>query len=79
MGVDAEVLIVDGGIAGLPLAAALAGDGRQVTVLEAILEYVDRVRGESMLPWGVVEAQELGVFAPPEAFDGHLRDMLLAA
>ncbi len=30
-------------------------------VLEATIEYEDRVRGESMLPWGVKEARELGV------------------
>ncbi len=62
MGIHAEVVIVGGGIAGLSLAAALAGDGLQVAVLEASIQYEDRVRGESMLPWGVVEAKELGVF-----------------
>lgn len=56
-----EVVIVGGGIAGASLAAALAGDGRSVLVLEASEEYRDRVRGESMVPWGVREARELGV------------------
>ncbi len=32
-----------------------------MTVLEATLEYEDRVRGESLLPWGVKEARQLGV------------------
>jgi 2-polyprenyl-6-methoxyphenol hydroxylase-like FAD-dependent oxidoreductase len=32
-----------------------------VTVLEATVEFPDRVRGESMQPWGVLEARHLGV------------------
>jgi 2-polyprenyl-6-methoxyphenol hydroxylase-like FAD-dependent oxidoreductase len=31
------------------------------TVLEATLEYPDRVRGEAIMPWGAREAQALGV------------------
>ena len=56
-----DVAIVGGGIAGASLAYALAREGLGVTVLEATTEYADRVRGESMQCWGVVEARELGV------------------
>jgi 2-polyprenyl-6-methoxyphenol hydroxylase-like FAD-dependent oxidoreductase len=56
-----EIVIVGGGIAGMALAGALARDGREVAVLEATIEYEDRVRGEEMCPWGVAEARELGV------------------
>jgi 2-polyprenyl-6-methoxyphenol hydroxylase-like FAD-dependent oxidoreductase len=56
-----DVVIVGGGIAGSSLAYALASEGRSVTVLESSVEYQDRVRGESMLPWGVKEARGLGV------------------
>jgi menaquinone-9 beta-reductase len=56
-----DVVIVGGGIAGSALAYALASAGRTVTVLESSLEYEDRVRGEAMMPWGVKEAQNLGV------------------
>ena len=61
MELQAEVVIVGGGIAGMSLASALARDGKAVAVLEASVEYVDRVRGEEMCPWGVAEAKELGV------------------
>jgi 2-polyprenyl-6-methoxyphenol hydroxylase-like FAD-dependent oxidoreductase len=54
-------VIVGGGIGGASLAYALASEGLGVTVLEATVEYEDRVRGESMMPWGVKEARELGV------------------
>lgn len=56
-----DVVIVGGGIGGGALATALAGDGREVVVLEQSEVYEDRVRGESMHAWGVLEARELGV------------------
>jgi menaquinone-9 beta-reductase len=56
-----DVAIVGGGIAGAALATVLARDGLDVVVLEASSAYEDRVRGESLLPWGFKEAQELGI------------------
>src|SRR5262245_15880660 len=56
-----DVVIVGGGIGGGALAYGLASAGLGVTVLEASVEYPDRVRGESMHLWGVKEARELGV------------------
>lgn len=58
---DSGIVIVGGGIAGAALATALAHAGRQVIVLEATEVFRDRVRGESMMPWGVAEAHALGV------------------
>jgi menaquinone-9 beta-reductase len=58
---SADVIIVGAGIAGASLAAALARSGAQVTVLEAATCYRDRVRGETLLAWGVREARRLGV------------------
>jgi 2-polyprenyl-6-methoxyphenol hydroxylase-like FAD-dependent oxidoreductase len=57
----ADVVVVGGGIGGASLAYALARAGLGVTVLEATTEYEDRVRGETMTPWGVKEARDLGV------------------
>jgi 2-polyprenyl-6-methoxyphenol hydroxylase-like FAD-dependent oxidoreductase len=56
-----DVAIVGGGIAGSSLAYALASHGLRVTVLESSVEYRDRVRGETVMPWGVREARNLGV------------------
>lgn len=56
-----EVVVVGGGIAGASLAYVLASAGMEVTVLEATAAFRDRVRGESMVPWGVREARTLGV------------------
>jgi len=56
-----DVVVIGAGIGGSALATALARDGLQVNVLEQTLEYEDRVRGESMMPWGVAEARALGV------------------
>ena len=56
-----DIVIVGGGIGGASLAYALAHEGLSVTVLEASTEFEDKVRGESMQPWGVREARDLGV------------------
>ncbi len=56
-----DVVIVGGGIAGSALALVLARRGTIVTVLERQRDYADRVRGEYMHPWGVAEAQRLGI------------------
>ena len=56
-----DVVIAGGGIAGSALAAVLARGKVQVVVLERDLEPVDRVRGEGMAPWGVIELRRLGL------------------
>jgi 2-polyprenyl-6-methoxyphenol hydroxylase-like FAD-dependent oxidoreductase len=57
-----DVVVVGSGIAGGALTATLARAGTSVLVLERSTEYVDHVRGEYMHPWGVAEAQRLGVY-----------------
>jgi 2-polyprenyl-6-methoxyphenol hydroxylase-like FAD-dependent oxidoreductase len=67
----ADVVIVGGGVAGGALGAALAGAGRSVRILERSTRHVDRVRGEWLAPWGVVEAQRLGLYDAMLAAGGH--------
>jgi len=56
-----DVVIVGGGIAGSSLAVLLARGGLDVTVLERTLEFQDRVRGETMPPWGYAELVRTGL------------------
>lgn len=58
---DADIVVVGGGIGGCALAARLATAGLDVTVLEREPVYRDMVRGEAIVPWGFLEAVELGV------------------
>ena len=59
---DYDLTIVGGGLAGSALAAAMAPAGARVLVVEREPVFRDRVRGEGMLPWGVAEARELGIY-----------------
>jgi menaquinone-9 beta-reductase len=68
---DAEVVIVGAGVAGAALATALARNNISVLVLEKTLVHRDRVRGEWIPPWGVVEAQKLGILDLLTAAGGH--------
>ena len=56
-----DVIIIGGGIAGCALATTLARSGLAVGLLERDPEPVDRVRGEFMAPWGVIELKRLGL------------------
>jgi 2-polyprenyl-6-methoxyphenol hydroxylase-like FAD-dependent oxidoreductase len=56
-----DVVIVGGGIAGGALAGRLAGAGLRVLLLEQQEHYRDKVRGETIAPWGVREVLELGL------------------
>ncbi|HVM08120.1 MAG TPA: FAD-dependent monooxygenase [Acidimicrobiales bacterium] len=56
-----DVVIVGAGIGGSALAAQLASAGLSVLVLEQQVTYKDRVRGETIVPWGVREVQQLRI------------------
>lgn len=62
--VNVDVVVVGGGIAGSALAAALAGDGQSVMLLERQIIYRDKVRGEVVNCWGVEELLKLGLEKP---------------
>ena len=58
---DYDLIIVGGGVGGSALAAGMAAQGVRTLVLEAETSFRDRVRGEAVMPWGVAEAQLLGL------------------
>jgi 2-polyprenyl-6-methoxyphenol hydroxylase-like FAD-dependent oxidoreductase len=58
---EPDVVIVGGGIAGGALALGLARRGTPVLVLERQEYYRDLVRGEWLSPWGMADAERLGV------------------
>lgn len=56
-----DLIVVGGGIAGSSLAGTVAASGARVLMLERETEFRDRVRGEWVAPWGVLELERLGV------------------
>ena len=66
-----DVAIVGGGIAGSALGGVLASAGKRVLILERGAVFEDVVRGEWLAPWGVVEAQALGLYGLMRAAGGH--------
>ncbi len=64
MSPEPDLVVVGGGIAGACLALIVARAGLDVVVLEQQDSYRDRVRGETMAPWGVAEATRAGVLEP---------------
>lgn len=67
-----DLIIIGGGIAGATLAKRLAAAGMRILVLERETGFRDRVRGEGILPWGVAEAQALGIYDLLATSCGHL-------
>ncbi|WP_370235960.1 FAD-dependent oxidoreductase [Henriciella sp.] len=57
-----DLIIIGGGIGGSALAATMAKAGHAVLLLEKSETYEDRVRGEWIAPWGVVETKTLGLY-----------------
>jgi len=68
---DYDLIIVGGGIGGSALATVMARAGRSVLLLERSEVFEDRVRGEWIAPWGVVETQTLGIYDTLVAAGGH--------
>ena len=56
-----DLVIIGGGIGGSALATVMQRAGRSCLVLERTTEFPDRTKGEWIAPWGVAEAQRLGV------------------
>jgi menaquinone-9 beta-reductase len=71
MGELFDLVVVGGGLAGASLARSMAEHGARVLVLERDEQFRDRVRGEMMTPWGVAEAQRLGIGELLRGASGH--------
>ena len=57
-----DLVVVGGGIAGSAIAGRMGAAGASVLVLEQSEQFVDRVRGEYIAPWGVREVIALGLW-----------------
>lgn len=57
-----QIVTVGGGLGSSALAKVMAEHGMRVLILERETHFKDRVRGEFMSPWGVAEAQALGIY-----------------
>ena len=66
-----DLVIAGAGIAGASLAVSMARAGYGVLLVESTTEFRDRVRGEFIFPWGVVEAKALGVYDDILGAGGH--------
>jgi 2-polyprenyl-6-methoxyphenol hydroxylase-like FAD-dependent oxidoreductase len=66
-----DLIIVGGGIGGSALATVMARAGREVLLLERSEVFEDRVRGEWIAPWGVVETERVGLYEWLIAAGGH--------
>jgi 2-polyprenyl-6-methoxyphenol hydroxylase-like FAD-dependent oxidoreductase len=66
-----DLITVGGGLGGAALARSLAEKGARVLVIEREERFKDRVRGELLAPWGVAEAENLGIAALLRSSCGH--------
>lgn len=66
-----DLIIVGGGIGGSALATVMARAGKSVLVLEQSEVFQDKVRGEWIAPWGVVEVKRVGLYDVLMAAGGH--------
>lgn len=56
-----DLITVGGGLGAAALARSIAEKGARVLVIEREEKFKDRVRGEMLVPWGVAEAENLGI------------------
>ncbi|HTT20492.1 MAG TPA: NAD(P)/FAD-dependent oxidoreductase [Candidatus Sulfotelmatobacter sp.] len=68
---DYDVITIGGGLAGAAFAKAMTDRGFKVLVVERETQFKDRVRGEMVAPWGVAEAQELGILGMLKSACAH--------
>jgi 2-polyprenyl-6-methoxyphenol hydroxylase-like FAD-dependent oxidoreductase len=69
-----DIVVVGAGIGGSAMAVVLAQAGFEVLLLEKSVVHKDVVRGEWLAPWGVLEADQLGLTDLYMAHGGHRID-----
>ena len=67
-----DLVIVGGGFGGSSLATVMARAGYRCLVLEKTRAFADRTKGEWIAPWGVAEAQRLGLYDDIARARGHV-------
>jgi len=67
-----DVVVVGGGIGGASVATVLQRAGYACLVLEATSVFPDRTKGEWIAPWGVAEADRLGIRTDLATARGHI-------
>lgn len=72
-----EIVIVGAGVAGAGMAIVLARQGHSVLLLEKSKTHQDRVRGESITPWGVEEARRIGILDTLLSVNDHYASKLV--
>jgi 2-polyprenyl-6-methoxyphenol hydroxylase-like FAD-dependent oxidoreductase len=69
---DYDLVIVGGGVGGSALATVMQRAGHECLVLERTTEFPDRTKGEWIAPWGVVEAERIGLRDVIAGARGHV-------
>ena len=77
MSASPEIVIIGAGVAGAAMATVLARSGHEVLVLERSVVHEDRIRGESIPPWGVDELRRLGLLDVLIEAGGHFATRLV--
>lgn len=67
-----DLIVVGGGVAGSAMATVMGRAGHRCLVLEKTTEFADRTKGEWIAPWGVAEAERLGLIDDIARARGHV-------
>jgi 2-polyprenyl-6-methoxyphenol hydroxylase-like FAD-dependent oxidoreductase len=66
-----DIVVIGGSIAGSAIAATLSDEGYSVALIEREVAFRDRARGEGIHPWGMDEAEDLGLLELLRAGGAH--------
>jgi 2-polyprenyl-6-methoxyphenol hydroxylase-like FAD-dependent oxidoreductase len=66
-----DIVVIGGSVAGSAVAATLSDEGFSVALVEREAAFRDRARGEGIHPWGMDEAEDLGLLELLRAGGAH--------